>query len=94
MLWLIRHGQTTANAAGLIQGRTDPALSDLGRRQAAALGARLPAPARVISSPLSRARRTAELAGRTVEVDDRWIELDYGRFEGEAVRDVRADLWA
>ncbi|MGH9277336.1 MAG: histidine phosphatase family protein [Acidimicrobiales bacterium] len=94
MLWLIRHGQTMANAAGLIQGRTDPVLSDLGRRQAAALAARLPTQARVISSPLGRARHTAEIAGRTVEVDDRWIELDYGRFEGEAVRDVRADLWA
>lgn len=93
MLWLVRHGQTAANAAGLIQGRTNPDLTDLGRRQALALAARIPPETRIVSSPLSRARDTAAATGRPVVVDDRWIELDYGRLEGQVVHDIRASLW-
>lgn len=94
MLWLVRHGQTEANAAGLIQGRTDPPLTERGRRQAAAVAARLPGDARVVCSPLGRARATAGAIGGAVTVDGRWIEIDYGSFEGRAVDDVRAELWA
>ncbi len=47
MLIVIRHGQTDANAKGLLLGRLDPELTPLGRRQAAALARGLPAPARV-----------------------------------------------
>lgn len=94
MLWLVRHGQTGANAAGLVQGRSDPALTELGRGQAMAVAARIPAGARVITSPLGRARTTATEMGPRIEVDERWIELDYGELEGEAVRDIRASLWA
>ena len=98
MLWLIRHGQTVANAAGLIQGRSDPPLTELGQRQAQAVAARLPPQGRILCSPLGRARHTAELAaaahGLPIQVDDRWIELDYGDFEGRPVDHVRHDLWA
>ncbi|MGD0440008.1 MAG: histidine phosphatase family protein, partial [Acidimicrobiales bacterium] len=38
MLFLVRHGQSDANAAGLVIGRTDSPLTELGQRQAAALG--------------------------------------------------------
>ncbi|MBM3659911.1 MAG: histidine phosphatase family protein, partial [Actinobacteria bacterium] len=40
-LILVRHGQTDANAAGLLLGRTDPPLNDAGRAQAAAVAARV-----------------------------------------------------
>ena len=49
----------------------------------------LPA-ARVVSSPLRRTRETAEAFGRPVEIDERWIELDYGELDGTPLRDVPA----
>ena len=76
MLVLVRHGQTDANARGLLLGRADPPLSELGRRQAEALAALVPGAARVVASPLIRTVETASAFGRPVEIDDRWIELD------------------
>ncbi len=92
MLIVVRHGQTQPNADGLLLGRADPPLTELGERQAEALGAAL-GPARVISSPLQRARRTAAAFGLPVEVDDRWVELDYGQLEGRPTASVADDLW-
>jgi broad specificity phosphatase PhoE len=95
MLIVVRHGRTEANAAGLLLGRRlDPGLDELGARQAAAVAGALPTPARVVSSPLLRTRQTAEALGRPVEVDDRWIELDYGDLDGTPLRDVPADVWS
>ena len=94
MLILLRHGQTTANAAGLLLGRTDLPLTELGRRQAAAAAASLDGSVgRVVCSPLLRARETAESLGCPVEVDERWIEVDYGEYEGQPFRDVPSELW-
>ena len=94
MLIVVRHGRTEANASGLLLGRRlDPDLDDLGRRQAAALADVLPA-ARVISSPLRRARQTAAAFGAPVEVDERWVELDYGELDGTPLREVPAEVWA
>ncbi len=93
LLILVRHGQTAANAAGLLLGRADPPLTELGRRQAEALAAALRSPVRVIASPLARARETAEAFGRPVEVDERWIEMDYGSLDGLAVSAVAAEVW-
>lgn len=67
MLILARHGQSEANAAGMLVGRADSPLTDLGRRQADAIGAALAKQAqvtgrsigRLISSPLGRAEETA-----------------------------------
>ncbi|MDH3303362.1 MAG: phosphoglycerate mutase family protein, partial [Acidimicrobiia bacterium] len=42
-LHVVRHGRTEANASGLLLGRADPMLDDVGRRQAAAIGRALPA---------------------------------------------------
>jgi broad specificity phosphatase PhoE len=93
MLILARHGQTSANAEGLLCGRADVPLTDLGIRQAKALVASVGTPARVISSPLRRARDTAAGFGVPVEVDDRWIELDYGALDLLGHGDVAADVW-
>ena len=88
MLVLVRHGQTDANARGLLLGRADPSLSDLGRAQARALAAMVPADARVVASPLARTVETATAFGRPVDVDERWIELDYGTFDGRPIGEV------
>ncbi len=91
MLILVRHGQVAANADGLLLGRADPPLTETGYRQACALAATLPVPSRLVSSPLLRARHTAAvLAGAPpgvvdvdgVEVDGRWVEMDYGDLDG------------
>jgi broad specificity phosphatase PhoE len=85
VLILVRHGQTEVNARGLLLGRADPPLSEVGYQQARALAASLPKADRIVSSPLTRARHTAAvLAGADadgVEVDERWIEMDYGELD-------------
>lgn len=96
MLILARHGRTEANAAGLLLGRLDPALDDLGVRQAESLGAAIGRVRRVVSSPLIRTRQTASglRAGVDIEIDERWIELDYGELDGTPTRDVPPEVWA
>jgi len=91
---LVRHGRTAANAGGLLLGRLDVPLDDQGRVQAAAVAARVPAPDLVISSPLQRTRATAEAFGLPVEVDEAWIELDYGEWDGRPVDEVPVEAWA
>ena len=95
MLVLIRHAESAANAAGLLLGRTDSPLTAHGREQAAALGSLLGPAARLVSSPLTRARDTAAALGLglSVEVDERWVEVDYGELEGEALGAVPAEVW-
>jgi len=95
MILLVRHGQTAANAAGLLLGRADPPLTELGRRQAAASAPAVAGVRRVVTSPLHRARETAEAFGLgvPVEVDDRWTELDYGAFEGRPFSEVPSATW-
>ena len=100
MLIVVRHGQTSANARGLLLGRADPALDAVGRDQAAAVAAELAplAPGtRIVASPLMRTSETAAIiageSGIEVEIDERWIELDYGDLEGTPVADVPADTW-
>lgn len=95
MLIVLRHGQTEANAGGLLLGRSDPPLTGLGRSQAArAADALRPLRiSRVVTSPLARARETAAALGLATQVDERWIELDYGEFEGRAVADIPDDTW-
>ncbi|HWC39740.1 MAG TPA: histidine phosphatase family protein [Acidimicrobiales bacterium] len=95
MILLVRHGQTAANAAGLLLGRSDPPLTDLGRRQAVASAKVLGGVTRVVTSPLRRARETADAFGAAVpvEVDERWTELDYGDFEGRPFNEVPSTTW-
>jgi broad specificity phosphatase PhoE len=93
MLILARHGRTEANAAGELLGRRDPGLDDTGRAQATAIGRSLARTDRVVSSPLRRCVETAEAIGPSVEIDERFIELDYGELEGTPVADVPASVW-
>ncbi|MGH9207720.1 MAG: histidine phosphatase family protein, partial [Acidimicrobiales bacterium] len=95
MILLLRHGQTASNAAGLLLGRGDPSLTDLGRRQARSLGLLVSGATKVVSSPLLRARETAEALALDVpvEVDERWVEIDYGELEGLPLGDVPSEVW-
>lgn len=102
LLTLVRHGRTEANAGNLLQGHVDNHLDDVGHAQAALLGDALDAIARVdriIASPLVRARETADAIARAcgrgleVEIDRRWIELDYGEFDGKPLSAVGAETW-
>lgn len=98
MLHLVRHGEAVGNAEKRLLGHIDSPLTERGIRQAQGLR-RLFGPqvkvARVVTSPLERARRTAEALGFDVpiDVDDRWIEVDYGRFDGELLSEVPAKVW-
>ena len=86
ILW--RHGRTSWNVAGRVQGQSDIALDDVGRAQGADAAARLAAlePVRIVSSDLVRAHDTAkELAavtGLEVELDERLREMNFGAREG------------
>lgn len=95
MLIVVRHGRTEANASGLLLGRRlDPGLDDVGRRQAVALRDAVGSAARVVCSPLRRTRETADALGLPVEVDERWIEIDYGTLDGTPLTEVPASVWA
>lgn len=94
MLILLRHGQTATNAEGRLLGRADPELTELGLAQARAAATALGGVDRVVTSPLRRARLTAECLGAPIEVDDRWIELDYGDYDGLPFQEVPSDVWS
>jgi probable phosphoglycerate mutase len=102
VLILARHGRTAANAQRLLLGRMDLPLDDFGVRQASAVGSALAvpreAPVRIIASPLFRAMETARAIADAcgiddVETDDRWLEVDYGDFDGEPLADVPGEVW-
>ena len=101
MLILVRHGRTSANAAGLLQGRVDNELDDVGIQQASQIAAALALgdhrPDRIVSSPLKRAHQTADatrnLLGIEMTIDERWAELDYGEWDGVPISEVRPDMW-
>lgn len=95
-LLLARHGETAWNAEGRYQGRTDIPLSPKGESQARALGERLRDMRidRAFASPLSRARRTAELAlgpeRATLLADDEgFMEIAHGTWEGLLAAEIR-----
>jgi broad specificity phosphatase PhoE len=93
VLIVVRHGETAANAEGRLLGRADPPLNERGRLQVTTMAEAVGAADRVVTSPLLRARQTAECFGLPVEVDDRWIEVDYGELEGEKLSEVPREIW-
>jgi broad specificity phosphatase PhoE len=93
-LFLVRHGQTNANVRHQLVGSTDIPLDDLGERQAARVASRfsgIPIDA-LVTSPLSRARRTAEriseVTGKEPVVVPGLSEIDFGEIEGLTIHQV------
>ncbi len=95
MLILVRHGESTGNADGLLLGRIDSPLTIRGLEQARSLADTVAGATRLISSPLTRARHTAEALGTglPIEVDDRWVEVDYGELDGQKLADIPSEVW-
>ncbi|HET9084258.1 MAG TPA: histidine phosphatase family protein [Candidatus Limnocylindrales bacterium] len=94
-LFLVRHGETEWSRSGRHTGRTDVPLTDVGRRQAEAIGERLRDRhfALVLTSPSSRAAETARLAGfQDAEPTPDLMEWDYGEFEGRTTAEIREML--
>lgn len=101
-LLLVRHGESEWNALGRLQGQADPPLSELGRRQAAHVAARLcdEGVDVIVSSDLERARETAaplaRIVGLEVEPREDLREVDLGSWTGvsreQVVRDA-PELW-
>jgi broad specificity phosphatase PhoE len=95
---LLRHGQSEGNAQGVWQGQSDYPLSARGVEQAQALAQRWREEGRtfdcIISSPLQRARQTAEVIaaalGANVEVSPGWLERDNGLMAGLRPEEIDA----
>ncbi|MEM1059377.1 MAG: histidine phosphatase family protein [Verrucomicrobiota bacterium] len=94
-LYLARHGETEWSLTGQHTGLTDIALTDRGEANARSLGGRLFGCqfAKVLTSPLQRAKRTCELAGYldSAEICEDAVEWNYGSYEGRRTRDIRAE---
>jgi probable phosphomutase (TIGR03848 family) len=101
---LVRHGRTTANASGVLAGRTAGVrLDDTGRQQAARTGERLAAVplVGVVSSPLERCRQTAranvDLQGgaSATSIEKGITECDYGEWQGRPLAELAKEpLWS
>jgi probable phosphoglycerate mutase len=99
---LVRHGETDDNAAARIQGRRDTLLNERGRAQSRALAQRLRGEGlqALYTSPLQRARATAQIVGDVLGlepvVDGRLMEADAGDWSGRLIADITAavpDEW-
>jgi broad specificity phosphatase PhoE len=90
-VWLLRHAETEWSRDGRHTGRADVPLTQAGREAALALQGRVFGHpfALVLSSPLSRARETAHLAGLSPEARDDLVEFDYGEYEGITTDEIR-----
>src|ERR671918_43643 len=92
---LVRHGETEWSREGRHTGRTDVPLTEVGRREATMLAAKLRAWrfSRVLSSALERGMETCRLAGfgGQAEVRNELKEWDYGEDEGRATADIQSE---
>jgi probable phosphoglycerate mutase len=91
---LVRHGETEWSRTGRHTGRTNVPLTEEGERQARAVGEALRGRefALVLSSPLTRALSTAQLAGFEPELRDDLAEWDYGDYDGVTTPEIREKL--
>lgn len=91
-LWLVRHGETPWSKMGQHTGRTDVPLTAYGEEQARRLRDRLDRSwSLVLTSPLARARKTAELAGLDALDEKGLLEWDYGSAEGRTTTDLNRE---
>ena len=87
-IYMLRHGQSEGNNTGIIQGRKDTSLTDLGIEQAKLVAERLKDIDidKIYTSELSRAKDTADIIGKAknieVEVIPEFYELSFGLWEG------------
>ncbi|SNQ46525.1 conserved hypothetical protein [Frankia canadensis] len=88
---LLRHGQTPLSVEKRFSGTVEASLTDVGLAQAAAAADRLRDEPfdLIVSSPLKRARQTAEALGRDYTVDDDLRETSFGAWEGMTFGEVR-----
>ena len=94
-IWLVRHGETEWSRDGKHTSSTDLHLTEHGREVALGLRPRLAEHdfGLVLTSPLGRARETAELVGfADAEVDERLREWEYGDFEGLTTEQIREQV--
>lgn len=95
-LLVIRHGQTEWSATGRHTGLTDIPLTEQGRAEALAASNTLAdwSVDHVYSSPLVRARETAELVGldQEITIDADLVEWDYGVYEGIRTSETREEI--
>jgi probable phosphoglycerate mutase len=95
IVYLARHGETAWSLTGQHTGLTDLPLTERGERNASRLQQRLKGLrfAKVLSSPLQRARRTCELAGfgTIAEIDRDLLEWNYGEYEGRRTSEIRTE---
>jgi probable phosphoglycerate mutase len=93
LVYLARHGETAWTVSGQHTGVTDIPLTERGERNARSLAGRLKGLTftHVFTSPLQRARRTAELAGfgAVAKMDPDLVEWNYGAYEGLRTADIR-----
>lgn len=94
-IFLVRHGQDTDNATGILNGRRDTELTELGREQARRVAGKLrDNEVQIIyTSPLKRAYETARIIGTTLGIDEiiadeHLIERDFGILTGKPVLDI------
>jgi broad specificity phosphatase PhoE len=98
-LYIARHAETTWNLAGRYQGRRESALSARGIQQGFALADAfahaVPAPERIIASPMQRTRATATFVAERLNVplefDDALIEIAHGTWEGRLRDEIAAN---
>ena len=106
MIYLVRHGETEWNLAGRMQGQMDSPLTPLGLDQARRNAGLLRSLAgdlagfSLISSPLGRARRTAEVIGEALSMtpvfDPRLVEIGLGEWDGltfDQINAQKAGAW-
>ncbi len=92
----IRHGESVGNANGQIQGQSDMPLTEKGEQQALAMAQTWQKSGRsfdqIIASPLTRARRTAEIIAATLNsplsLDPIWAERGFGEIEGRSFEEI------
>lgn len=89
---LLRHGETEWSKSGQHTGRTDVPLTARGEKLGAQTTELLMGRvfSLVLTSPLRRAARTAQLAGLAdAQLDDNLMEWDYGGYEGLTTNEIR-----
>jgi broad specificity phosphatase PhoE len=88
-IFLLRHGQDVDNAKGIMNGRYNSPLTELGKKQAERAATKIAKEkmAAIFSSPLLRAKQTADIIakkhGLAVQIDERLLERDFGKLTGQ-----------